>query len=58
MILLHSTASSSTFGAHPHPPQCLPNLNGTPKELDEQLLYINHFAVYNPDSILYCKRLM
>ena len=29
MILLHSTALSSTFGAHPHPPQRLPNLNLT-----------------------------
>ena len=27
LMLLHCTASSSTFEAHPHPPQCLPNLN-------------------------------
>ena len=26
MMLLHSTASSSTSGAHPHQPQRLPNL--------------------------------
>ena len=27
MMLLHCTASSSTFGAHPHHRQCPPNLN-------------------------------
>ena len=27
MMLLHCTAPSSTFGAHPHHPQRLPNLN-------------------------------
>ena len=27
MMLLHSTTSSSTLGAHPHYPQRLPNLN-------------------------------
>ena len=27
MMLLHCAASSSTFGAHPHHPERLPNLN-------------------------------
>ena len=27
MMLLQCTASSSTFGAHPHHPERLPNLN-------------------------------
>ena len=27
MMLLHCTASSSAFGAHPHHPERLPNLN-------------------------------
>ena len=42
MIMLHSAAPSSTFGAHPPPPQRLLNLNltGCPQELDEQPLYI------------------
>ena len=72
MMLLHCTASSSTFGAHPHHPERLPNLNlmvgahprnlmnrmlpwmvrtPPPPPLDIYMLYINHFAVYNPDSI-------
>ena len=70
MMLLHYTASSSTFGAHPHHSERLPNLNlmvrahpknlmnrmlpwmvRTPPPLDIYMLYINQFAVYNPDSI-------
>ena len=39
MMLLHCTALSSTFGAHPHHPERLPNLNlmvrTHPRELDE-----------------------
>ena len=71
MMLLHCTTSSSTFGAHPHHPKRLPNLNlivrAHPRNLMNRmlpwivrtpplwisiyLLYINHFGVYNPDSI-------
>ena len=71
MMLLHCTASSSTFTAHPHHPERLPNLNlmvrahlrnlmnrmlpwmvRTSPPLDIYMLYINHFAVYNPPQRL------
>ena len=70
MMVLHCTASSSTFRAHPHHSERLPNLNlmvrappgnlmnrmlpwmvRTPPPLHIYMLYINQFAVYNPDSI-------
>ena len=44
MMLLHSTAPSSTSGAHPHPHQCLPNVKlmvkMPPSELEGLLIFL------------------
>ena len=44
MMLLHCTASSSTFGAHPHHPDHLPNLNLMVRAHPKNLM--NHMLVW------------
>ena len=57
MMLLHSTASSSTFEAHPCHPQRLPNLNLMVSTPPRNLMVSQHASVDGEDAPLNAAKL-